>query len=108
MKYKVELSGNFKKEAKKLIKKYPSLKAELAALFTELEGNPTKGSPLGNDVYKIRLAVASKGKGKSGGARVFSFAKVIDETVYLLSIYNKGDRDTISDNEIQDILIGYL
>lgn len=59
MSYKIELSDNFKKEAKKLSKKYPSLKNELAELFEELEENPTKGTPLGNDVYKIRLAIAS-------------------------------------------------
>ncbi len=60
MSYKIELSANFKKEAKKLIKKYPSLKVELAELFTELEDNPTLGTPLGNDIYKSRLAIASK------------------------------------------------
>ncbi len=48
----------------------------------ELEENPTTGTPLGNDVYKIRLAIVSKNKGKSGGARVISFVKIIDETVY--------------------------
>ncbi len=75
MSYKIELSANFKKEAKKLVKKYPSLKAELANLFTELEENPTLGTPLGKEIYKIRLAITSKNKGKSGGAGwlVFSF-----------------------------------
>jgi len=66
------------------------------------------GTPLGNDVYKIRLAIASKNKGKSGGARVISFVKIINETVYLLSIYNKGEKDTLSDNEIEELLKGYL
>ena len=66
MSYKVELSENFKKEAKKLTKKYPSLKVELAKLFPELEEAPTTGTPLGNDIYKIRLAIASITKGKSG------------------------------------------
>jgi mRNA-degrading endonuclease RelE of RelBE toxin-antitoxin system len=75
MSYKVELSANFKKEAKNLVKKYPSLKTELAVLFAELEVNPTKGTSLGNDVYKIRLAVASKGKGKSGGGKGHYFCK---------------------------------
>jgi tRNA splicing ligase len=60
MNYKIELSANFKKEAKKLTKKFPSLKQELATLFTALETNPTMGTPLGNDIYKIRLAIASK------------------------------------------------
>lgn len=62
MSYSIELSANFKKEVKRLTKKYPSLKTELAELFTELEENPTTGTPLGNDIYKIRLAVASKTK----------------------------------------------
>jgi mRNA-degrading endonuclease RelE of RelBE toxin-antitoxin system len=68
MSYSVELSAYFKKEAKRLVKKYPSLKAELAVLFAELEENPILGTSLGNDIYKIRLAIASKNKGKSGGA----------------------------------------
>lgn len=108
MSYKVELSDNFKKEAKKLIKKYASLKAELSELFTQLEQTPTTGSPLGNDIYKIRLAIASKNKGKSGGARVMSFVRVTATTVLLFSIYNKGDKDNISDKEIKELLKEYL
>ncbi len=104
MSYKVELSDNFKKEAKRLIKKYRSLKTEITELATELESNPTKGVPLGNDIYKMRLAIASKGKGKSGGARVMSFVRVFDTSVLLFSIYNKGDKDSISDKEIKDII----
>lgn len=108
MSYKIELTDNFKKEAKKLIKKYVSLRIEIAELGKELAENPTTGTPLGNDVYKIRLAIASKNKGKSGGARVISFVKIIDETVFLLSIYSKGEKDTISDKEIEELLEGYL
>ena len=106
MSYKIELSGNFKKEAKKLTKKFPSLKQELAELFTKLETDPTMGMPLGNDIYKIRLAIASKNKGKSGGARVLSFVKVTATTVLIFSIYSKGDTDSLSDKEIQDLLKG--
>ncbi|TAG54639.1 MAG: hypothetical protein EAZ27_08655 [Cytophagales bacterium] len=108
MSYKIELTDNFKKEAKKLARKYPSLKTEIAELGKELAENPTLGMPLGNDIYKIRLAIASKNKGKSGGARVISFVKIIDETVFFLSIYNKGEKDSISDKEIEVLLEGYL
>lgn len=108
MSYKIELSENFKKEAKKLSKKYPSLKTDLASLFEELEKNPTTGTPLGNDIYKIRLAIASKNKGKSGGARVMSFVKITDTTVLLFSIYNKGDKDSISDKEIEALIKYYI
>ncbi len=104
MGYNVQLSANFQKEAKKLIKKYASLKAELAALFTQLENNPTLGISLGNGVYKIRLAIASKGKGKSGGARVMTYVKVIDTTILVFSIYDKGEKGTITDEEIDALL----
>ena len=108
MSYKIELTDNFKKEAKKLVKKYASLRIEIAALGKELSENPTTGTALGNDVYKIRIAIASKNKGKSGGARIISFVKIIDETVFLLSIYSKGEKDTISDKEIEVLLESYL
>jgi len=104
MSYKVELSDNFKREAKRLIKKYHSLKTELANLTVELETNPTKGIPLGDDIYKIRLAIASKGKGKSGGARIWTFVKVLETKVILFTIYNKGDQDNISYKEIKDLI----
>jgi mRNA-degrading endonuclease RelE of RelBE toxin-antitoxin system len=108
MSYKIELSENFKKEAKKLSKKYSSLKTDLASLFEELEQNPTIGTPLGNDIYKIRLAIASKNKGKSGGARVMSFVKITHTTILLFSIYNKGDKDNISDKEIEELIKDYI
>lgn len=108
MSYNIELSTNFKKEAKKLTKKYPSLKTELAELFIKLEKNPTTGTPLGNDIYKIRLAIASKNKGKSGGARVLSFIKVTQTTVLLFSIYNKGELDSLTDKEIKELIKDYL
>ena len=107
MSYNIELSAHFKKEAKRLIKKYRSLKSELAVLFNQLEQNSSMGVPLGNNVYKIRLAIAAKGKGKSGGARVITYLQTDDTTVILLSIYNKGDKDSISDKEIRELLDTY-
>ena len=108
MSYSIELTDNFRNEAKKLIKKYPSLQLELKKLGDLLSENPTSGTHLGNDVYKIRLAVSSKNKGKSGGVRVITYVKIIAETVYLLVIYNKGEKDSISDKEIKEILRDYL
>jgi hypothetical protein len=60
------------------------------------------GTPLGNDCYKIRMAVTSKGKGKSGGARVLTFVQVINENIFLLSIYDKADAANISDKELKE------
>ena len=70
MNFSVVPSDKFKKEAKRLVKKFPSLKQDLHKLSTTLEKDPKSGMPLGNDTYKIRLAIKSKGKGKSGGARL--------------------------------------
>jgi hypothetical protein len=108
MKFEVQLSPNFKKEAKRLIKKYPSLKLELAELFSELEVNPTLGTSLGSDIYKIRLAIASKSKGKSGGARVLTFVKVTETSVLLFSIYSKSEAETLSKSEIQNLIKDFL
>jgi len=91
-----------------LFKKFPSLKTYLDLLFNELEQNPTIETQLGNDIYKIRLAIASKNKGKSGGARVSSFIKVAVTTVLLFSIYSKGEIDNLSDKQIQELIKDYL
>jgi hypothetical protein len=90
-----------------LIKKYPSLRVEIEVLGKKLSEYPDMGISLGEDVYKIRLAIASKNKGKSGGARVITFVKVVEETVFLLSIYSKGEKDTITEKEIKELLEGY-
>lgn len=108
MSYNVELAENFSKELKKLIKKYPSLKTEIASLGETLQKNPFAGTHLGNDVYKIRISIASKNKGKSGGARVITYVKIINNTVYLLSIYSKGEVDNISDEDIKKLLKNYI
>lgn len=104
MSFNIIASDNFKKEAKRLTKKYRSLKTELEVLGQELSEEPTLGTPLGNDVYKNRMAISSKGKGKSGGARVITYVQIDNETVLLLSIYNKGEKDAISDKEIKKLL----
>lgn len=108
MSFEIRLSENFKKEAKRLSKKYPSIKNEIGFLAKELSENPRIGISLGNDVYKIRLSIKSKGKGKSGGARVITFVKTDIETVMLLSIYSKGERATLTDSEIKNLLKDFL
>jgi mRNA-degrading endonuclease RelE of RelBE toxin-antitoxin system len=108
MSFEIRLSENFKKEAKRLSKKYPSIKNEIGFLAKELSENPKIGISLGNDVYKIRLSIKSKGKGKSGGARVITFVKTDIETVMLLSIYSKGERVTLTDSEIKNLLKDFL
>lgn len=76
MSYKVKSIPKFEREVKRLAKKYVSLKKEYIALVQSLKEDPNQGTPLGNNCYKIRLAIALKGKGKSGGARVITYVQV--------------------------------
>jgi hypothetical protein len=80
------------------------LKAEYAALIEDLEVNPQKGTSLGNNCFKIRLAIASKKRGKAGGARVITHFYIENETVFLLTIYDKSEQDDISDKELKELL----
>jgi len=88
MKYKILTVPPFDKQLKRLCKKYKSLKNEIIVLGKSLIENPIQGEPLGNKCYKIRLAISSKGRGKSGGARIITHIVQIRTTVYLLSIYD--------------------
>ena len=69
-----------------------------------MEENPTQGTSLGRNCYKIRLSIASKGKGKSGGARVITNIVIADQTVYLLSIYDKAEKENLTDKELNELL----
>lgn len=104
MNYEVDSIPLFDKQAKSLIKKYPSLKTELATLIDKLTVNPTQGIALSNNLYKIRLSVSSKGKGKSGGARIITFVKIAATTVYLTTIYDKSEKVSISNKELLKII----
>lgn len=104
MSYKVKLIPRFEKEIKRLSKKYPSLKLEYIELVNDLKQNPTQGTSIGNNCYKIRLSISSKGKGKSGGARVITYFQISATTVYLLSIFNKSEQENIGDRELSELL----
>jgi mRNA-degrading endonuclease RelE of RelBE toxin-antitoxin system len=104
MNYDVDTIEYFEHQAKRLKKKYPSLINDLALLIEDLKDNPFQGTSIGGSFYKVRMAIASKGRGKSGGARVMTYVKVTGTTVYLTSIFDKTEQDTISVNELKLIL----
>jgi mRNA-degrading endonuclease RelE of RelBE toxin-antitoxin system len=106
MNYKVATIDDFERDFKRLFKKYRSLKADVAALKEELLKNPTMGDQLGANSYKVRMAITSKGGGKSGGARVITCHVLINvelSKIYLLTMYDKGEQDTISMERIKQI-----
>lgn len=73
-------------------------------MVQQLKENPRQGTAIGSNCFKIRIAIASKSKGKSGGARVITNFVVIENTVYLLSIYNKSEKENLSDKELEELL----
>ncbi len=115
MKVTVNITKNFKTAAKPLLKKYHSLSKDLLKLENELLQQPILGTPLGKNIFKIRLKITSKGNGKSGGARIITlveniligFAEVKSDqevVVNLITIYDKSEVDNISDKELKDLI----
>lgn len=104
MSYSVKTISVFDRQIKRLIKKFPSLKKEIQTLINQLAKEPTSGTSIGHDCYKVRMAVASKGKGKSGGVRVITHVLFKNETVYLLSIYDKSELENITDKDILKLI----
>ena len=115
MKAEVRITKRFKRQAKKLIKKYASLSKELTELQELLKKNPFLGTKLSDNSYKIRVKVKSKGKGKSGGLRTITYVEeeilAVTEknekeqiTVNLISIYDKSKTANISNKEINDLI----
>jgi mRNA-degrading endonuclease RelE of RelBE toxin-antitoxin system len=104
MSYKIKTIAVFEKQAKRLSKKYLSLKSELITLVQSLKENPEQGISIGKNCYKIRISITSKGKGKSGGARIITNIVISEKTVYLLSIYDKSEKENLSNKEIEELL----
>ncbi len=101
MSFSVETIEPFERSVRKLYRKYPSLKNDLLGLVDSLTSDPLQGTSIGSDFYKIRLSIRSKGKGKSGGARVITLVKVMKEQVILAAIYDKSEQSSISDKELK-------
>ncbi|HWZ17105.1 MAG TPA: type II toxin-antitoxin system RelE/ParE family toxin [Mucilaginibacter sp.] len=95
MSFSVKTTLHFDKEIKRIAKKHKGIRADLSNLINELEINPKLGTDLGQNMYKIRLAISGTNKGKSGGARVITYVVTVNEIVYLSEIYLKSERDTV-------------
>lgn len=104
MSFEIRYTPAFERAIKRLAKKYPSIRTDFTALLAELAVDPHAGTSLGKDCYKIRMAISSKSRGKSGGARVITCVKVVKETIFLLTIYDKSERESITDEELERLM----
>lgn len=107
MEYRIKASKAFDREIKRLSKRYHSMADDYERLLNEIEENPHLGTDLGGGLRKIRMAITSKGRGKSGGARVITFTVVVsvaEAEINLLYIYDKAERSSISKKEIAQLI----
>jgi hypothetical protein len=103
----ISTTPDFDRALKSLAKRYASIKDDYAQLLKDLKNNPLMGTPLGHNMRKVRMAILSKGKGKSGGARVIThniIFKTEQTHIILMYVYDKSDRANISDNELTELL----
>ena len=107
MRYSLKIQYTFEREAKRLSKRYPSMKSDIALLCEDISANPNLGTDLGGELRKIRMAITSKGHGKRGGTRVITFTVIVsveEAVINLLTIYDKSERESISRSEILALL----
>ena len=107
MEVKITYTSDFLRQLKRLRKKYHSMREDFAVLLQSLEANPFQGSDLGNGVRKIRMTITSKGKGKSGGARIITYNVILSidsVNVTLLTIYDKNEISNVSDAYIRSLI----
>ena len=83
------------------------MRQDFAGLLESLRREPQQGVDLGRGLHKVRMAISSKGTGKSGGARVITLTVLISETdtnIVLLTIYDKSECENLTDKELTDIV----
>ena len=107
MSFEIITSDYFDVAVKKLAKRYRSLADDLRELLKDLKLNPKQGVEIAPNIRKIRLSITSKGKGKSGGARIITYNVLTSEfegTIALLLIYDKSDAPNIKINVVKEII----
>jgi mRNA-degrading endonuclease RelE of RelBE toxin-antitoxin system len=108
MKYSILSSDSFDRKLKRLAKKYASIKEDVGDLVKQLYDNPQLGTSIGSNCFKIRMGITSKGKGKSGGARVITYVIHLQNTIYLLDIYDKSEQEDITEKQLKALIESIL
>jgi len=101
---RIKMSEDFRASYKQLKKRHKSLEDDFERLLISLLKDSFQGVELTGGARKIRLAITSKGRGKSGGARVIIRVRIVDDELQLLYIYDKADMGNINDSYLRDLL----
>jgi len=103
---RVLFSRQFTREFKRLQKRYRRIGDDIRPLIDQLRQGETPGDQIpdvGFPAYKVRVQNRDMRSGKRGGYRAIYYLRMGD-TVYLVTIYSKRDRDNISADEIRDLI----
>lgn len=104
MNFSVIATDHFLRSLNRIFKKHKTILADVEKSGGLLSESPVYGTSSGNNLYKIRLAISNSGKGKSGGARVITYVKVTESTVYIAAIYLKLELSSIDEQQILQLL----
>ena len=107
MNCKIDTTPDFARDLKQLAKRYPSMKDDYRDFLDALRKSPLMGEPLGKHLRKVRFPIASKAKGKSGGARVITYnvqQTESDINITLMSIYDKSEIGNVSDTYLRQLV----
>jgi mRNA-degrading endonuclease RelE of RelBE toxin-antitoxin system len=106
---KVDKSDKFRKDIKKLRRRYDSIEKDVQPLIEQLEAGEIPGDRIVENkypVYKVRVRNSDTRRGKSSGYRVVYYT-MTPEAILLTTIYSKSDRQNISNKEVEDIIGEY-
>ena len=107
MSFEIQTTSYFDSEAKRLAKRHRSFVDDLQDFRDSILKNPYQGTELSPGIRKVRMTIASKGRGKSGGARIITFTYLVNEkdgVVILLLLYDKADASSIKMNVVRQII----
>lgn len=107
MNFNITATATFRKSLKALSKRHRSIKHDFAEFVKSLHNDPYQGIELSPGLRKIRMSITSKGRGKSGGARVITYTIIEKDdsgNIYLIDIYDKSDYSTVDIAILQKII----
>ncbi len=105
MTYRLVPTKAFSRQLKRLKKKYPSILTDLDKIAKELIITPALGDQVYKNCYKIRVPISSMNKGKSGSARLITYVVYSNSIIFLIGIFTKAERASISEKEIRNLIM---
>jgi mRNA-degrading endonuclease RelE of RelBE toxin-antitoxin system len=102
----VSYSDAFKRQLKRLSRRYRRIRDDIQPIIDRLEAGETPGdriSGLGQILYKVRVRNTAAARGKSGGYRIIYYLQTTTD-ILLVTIYSKSEQSDIGADELLRII----